>query len=55
MDSLFTLNKDEKIEDTLMCGDARVDNLEIEGFVNGENLKEIYKNTFMVKIKLIVP
>ena len=48
MDTLFTLNKDEAIRDTLMCVDAFVDHLEIKGFVNGENLTKIYETTFMV-------
>lgn len=51
LNTLFTLNNNEVIRDTIMCIDILADNLEILGFVNDENLTEIYKNTFMVRIK----
>lgn len=48
VDTLFKLNTDEFVPDSLMCIDAYVENIEINGFVNGENLTEFYLNTFMV-------
>lgn len=48
MDTVFRLDNEEVIPDNLMCFDVYVENIEIKGFVNEENLTEFYLNTFMV-------
>lgn len=50
IDSLFILNKQEVIRNTLMCVDVTANKLEVEGFINNKNLSEIYENTLTVII-----
>ncbi|KAJ8668656.1 hypothetical protein QAD02_010319 [Eretmocerus hayati] len=46
MESLFTLNTDQYVKDVLVCIDASVENFEVKGLINGENLDKIYETTF---------